>query len=315
MVLWIAEGVNLPAPAGPYAILMAGQLSEREGMAAGLSGHPIFERLGTSFDALTEGRFRTWVTTSPQEEISEKFTAPEVMVLYDILCGHVALERFGKPAAVAGYSLGFYAAAVLARSTTAPTVLTWLDRVNARNRDTFAPGQFKLLAVTGLGLEELRRRLTEWSLDEVEVANINNARQLVLAGSAGAIDRLTERLQGLVLDQKPLPLDIPLHTPFLEPARQAVADWWASVPAGAPVMPLLSPVNGKPIVSGASFKRHMLESLIAPTDWQAVVAEVRSMGILTVLDTSPGGELGRMARWVARDLKVLPVSSLWEGEA
>ena len=57
----------------------------------------------------------------------------------------------------------------------------------------------------------------------------------------------------------------------------------------------------------------MLISLVSPTHWQAVVAEVRSMGILTVLDTSPGGELGRMARWVARDLQVLPVSSLWEG--
>jgi [acyl-carrier-protein] S-malonyltransferase len=296
-------------------MLMAGQLSEREGMAAGLRGHRVFDRLGTSFDALTAGRFTAWVTTAPQEEISDRFTASKVMVLFDLLCGHAALERFGKPAAVAGYSLGFYAAAVLARSTTTPTVLTWLDRVNARNRETFPPGEFKLLAVTGLGLEDLRRRLSEWSLDEVEVANINNARQLVLAGPASAMDRLVEHLQGIVLDLKVLPLDIPLHTPFLEPARQAVADWWASVPAGAPVLPLLSPVNGKPIASGASFKRHMLESLVAPTDWQAMVAEVRAMGIMTVLDTSPGGELGRMARWVARDLDVLPVSSLWEGDA
>lgn len=282
-------------------------------MAAGLRGQAVFARLGESFDALTEGRFTRWVTTEPQSVISEKFTAPEVMVLYDILCGHAALDRLGKPAAVAGYSLGFYAAAVLARCTTAPTVLSWLHRVNGRNRETFQPGQFKLLAVTGLGLEDLRNRLLEWSLEDIEVANINNARQLVLAGPAQAVDQLSERLRGIVLDQKVLPLDIPLHTPFLEPARQAVADWWASVPAGAPVLPLISPVNGKAIPSGASFKRHMLESLVAPTDWQAVVAEVRSLGIATVLDTSPGGELGRMARWVARDLTVLPVSCLWEG--
>ncbi len=312
MVLWIAEGVNLPAPAGPYAVLMAGQLSEREGMAAGLRGHRAFGRLSSSFDALTEGRFTRWVTTAPQEEISEKFTAPEVMVLYDVLCGQAAQERFGKPAAVAGYSLGFYAAAVIARCTTVPAILTWLDRVNGKNRETFAPGQFRLLAVTGLGLEDLQRRLADWSLDEVEVADINNARQFVLAGSAASMEKLAGLLQGLVLDQKFLPLDIPLHTAFLEPARQAVADWWASVPAGAPVLPLVSPVNGQLIASGASFKRHMLESLVAPTDWHAVVAEIRSLGVVTALDTSPGGELGRMARWVARDLQILPISALWE---
>ena len=79
-------------------------------------------------------------------------------------------------------------------------------------------------------------RLAEWGLDEVQMANINNARQLVLAGLRAPSKWVRlESPEGLALDVRDLPLDIPLHTPHLEPARQAVADWWASVPAGAPL--------------------------------------------------------------------------------
>jgi [acyl-carrier-protein] S-malonyltransferase len=294
---------------------MAGQLSERAGMASGLMDQAVFRRLSAGFNALTEGRFERWVTESSQEEISEPFTAPAIMVLYDILCGQTALERWGKPAAAAGYSLGFYAAAVLTRCTTAPVILSWLARVNGKNREVFPPGRFGLIAVTGLSLGDLTVRLAEWGLEGLEVSGINNARQMVLAGPAAMVGQAAERLRGVALDLRVLPLEIPLHTPFLEPARQAVADWWASVPASAPVLPLISPVNGQLIASGSSFKRHMLESLVSPTDWHEVVVELRALGIRTVLDTSPGGDLGRMARWVARDLEVLPVSSLWEGSS
>jgi [acyl-carrier-protein] S-malonyltransferase len=121
-----------------------------------------------------------------------------------------------------------------------------------------------------------------------------------------------DRLKGAALDLRDLPLDIPLHTPHLERARQEVADWWASVPAGSPVLPLLSPVDGAPVTSGASFKRHMMISLVSPTHWQAVVAQLKSMNIRRALDVSPGGELGRMARWTFRELEVIPVSALWE---
>jgi len=302
----------LQGSSSPYAILMAGQLSERAGMAARLREDPGFRTLTDHFNGLTADRFERWMTGATQEEISETFTAPSVMVLYDILCGHVACRRWGPPAVAAGYSLGFYAAAVLARCTSAAVILQWLDKVNACNRRSFGKGQFRLAAVSGLTVQEMSERLAGWGLESVQIANINNARQLVLAGPATELGEVLDRLKGVALDLRDLPLDIPLHTPHLERARQEVADWWASVPAGSPVVPLLSPVDGAPVTSGASFKRHMMISLVSPTHWQAVVAQLKSMNIRRALDVSPGGELGRMARWTFRELEVIPVSALWE---
>ncbi len=315
MLVWNAEGVNLGKPLGPYAVLMAGQLSERAGMASPLASHPVFRRLAGGFDNLTAGQFERWVTTARQEEISERFTAPAVMVLYDIVCGEAAVRDWGPPAAVAGYSLGFYAAAAVARCVSPQAVLGWLTRVNADNARRFATGRFCLAVVTGLAPEAVRERLDGWGLSGVRVANLNNPAQVVVAGPAAEVRRGLEALRGSVLDAKELPFDVPLHTDYMDGTRGAVAGWWSLVPASAPIYPLLSPVSGERLTSGAAFKHHMLQSLAAPTDWTAVARTLERMGVEWALDVSPGGELGRMTRWTHRGLRVLPVSALWEGPA
>jgi malonyl CoA-acyl carrier protein transacylase len=290
---------------------MAGQLSERAGMGLRLSSHPVFQRLVGRFDALTAGQFERWVTTASQEEISERFTAPTLMVLYDQICGEIAAKEWGTPAVVAGYSLGFYAAAILARCLSAKAVVGWLTRVNASNARLFPPGTFALAVVTGLSLSQWEEFAAQWPEGGLKIANINNAKQLIIAGPRVEMERALNGLHGVALDAHVLPLDIPLHTDYLEESRQEVMAWWSMVPAAAPHIPLLSPVDGQPIGSGAAFKREMLASLTAPTNWQSVVQTLEAMGIRRALDTSPGGELGRMARWTYRALEVAPVSDLW----
>ncbi len=258
---------------------MSGQLSERAGMGIPLSRHPLFGPLRGEYDALTGGRFGRWVTKAPQEEISDKFTAPATMVLYDCLCGKVAMEEWGPPAAVAGYSLGFYAAAIMSGCIGEGPILQWMDRVNACNRRTFPAGAFKMAAVTGLSRPDLLRRLGEWELGRVEVANMNNASQVIVAGPAEEVGQAIGFLKGVALDVREVPLDIPLHTSHVEPARREVEAWWAAVPACSPSLPLISPVDGRLVEDGAAFKAHMLRSLVSPTNWQAVVERIREMGV------------------------------------
>lgn len=300
------------ASSEPYAILFAGQLSEKAGMLSHLADHPIFKRIAGGFDGLTEGRFVRWVTNAPQEEISERFTAPAIMVLYDLLCAEVALSELGPPAAVTGYSLGFYAAAVFAHCVSAGTILTWLERVNASNALTFPPGEFALAASTGLSEAQLLSEFEAAGLSGVRIANVNNPRQAVFAGPRGEVERAIEALRGKVMDVRLVPLDVPLHTPYLETARLELATWWATVPAAAPVYPLVSPVDGKLITSGATFKAEMPPSLTSPTRWTRVSEAVASLGIRRALDLSPAGDLGRMTRWNVRAMDILPVSCLWE---
>ena len=302
----------MPVRDPTYAILFAGQLSEKAGMGVPLRFHPVFRRLVPGFNQLTGGRFEEWVTEAPQEEISERFTAPAIMVLYDLLGAEIALHEWGPPVAVAGYSLGFYAAAVLAHCVPVSTVLTWLEKVNASNAKAFPPGHHALAATTGLSLQELKEFMAGSALKGLRVSGVNNPRQAVIAGPSGEVREALEKLKGRVLDARILPLDVPLHTPYMEPACLEIEPWWSAVAAAAPVFPLLSPADGHVIGSGTAFKNEMLVSLQSPTRWDLVAEGIARFKPDRVLDLSPGGDLGRMARWSVRDLNVVPVSALWE---
>ena len=312
MVIWFPEGVNLVGE-HRYGIMMPGQLFEREGMARALVGHPVFERIAGGFNVMTEGRFEHWVTTAAREEISGRFTAPSVMVLYGCLCAEIAKEDLGPPAAVCGYSLGFYAAAVFAHSITVQTALGWLGRVNAFNARDFPEGRFGVAVSTGLSKVELEKAFRDWALDGLFVSNVNNSRQMVFAGPKRLVTEAAERLEKVALSVQEAPLDIPLHTPYMDGARREVEGWWSTIPAASPACELISPVDGALVRSGRALKREMLTSLASPTDWVAVVKTLDELDLEWVLDLSPGGELGRMARWTKRDMDIRPASCLWEG--
>lgn len=295
-----------------YAILFPGQLSERAAMGAPFRFHPVYRRLAPGFGQLTRGQFERWILEAGQEEVSERFTAPGIMVLYDLLAAEVAVHEWGPPAAVAGYSLGFYAAAVLSRCVSVSAVLTWLEKVNASNARTCPPGRYALAACTGVSPSEATALFVDWGLAGLKLANVNNPRQLVFAGPAGEAAQAVERLGGRVLDVRLLPLDVPLHTAYMEQACLEVQSWWSAVPSGAPVYPLVSPVDGHLVGSGSAFKNEMLASLQSPTRWDLAVRALAALGPARLLDLSPDGSLGRMARWTDRSLQVVPVSALWE---
>jgi malonyl CoA-acyl carrier protein transacylase len=285
---------------------MAGQFSEAEGMAMPVRMVPAFREVAGRFDALTGGSFERWVTVEPQALLSEHTVASQAVVLFDAALGTVASERFGPPSLVAGYSLGFYAAASLAGVFPMDVALEWIRRVNRAMDLRFPPGTFGLAVSIGLTREELLSAFAGASLGGLEVANINNARQLVFAGPAAEMDAALKALEGRVLSAKALPLGFPLHTSYLRPVAEEIEPWWRGVPLSDPHMPLLSPVDGSSLTDAGQVRETMLLSLTEPTDWVSVVKAAGSLGPAWVLDSSGDGSLGRMTRWVDRAMRVVP---------
>jgi malonyl CoA-acyl carrier protein transacylase len=258
------------------------------------------------FDSLTGGAFERWVTVESQPLLSQHTVASQAVVLFDAALGTLASERFGPPSLVAGYSLGFYAAASIAGVFPMELALEWIGRVNRAMDPRFPPGSFGLAVSIGLTREDLLRAFGDASLDGLEVANINNARQLVFAGPADEVDSALKILEGRVLSAKALPLGFPLHTSYLRPIAQELEPWWRSVSLSDPQVPLLSPVDGSRLTGAEQVRETMLLSLTEPTDWVSVVKAAGKAGLSWVLDTSGDGSLGRMTRWVDRSMRVVP---------
>lgn len=288
---------------GPLALLIGGQLGAAQGLGRPLAEEPAFDRWLAQRRGAGTADAEALLLQAPCPSAADRFGAARLMVLYGHAAATVALDRSGPPAALTGYSLGFYAAAAAAAVAPVELFLEWVGRVNAENARRFPPGTCALGLCVGLPRPELEAHLARLGTD-LAVTAVNNRTQLAFAGPAPSVRAALEALRPVALDARELPLDVPLHGPLMAETARAVAPWLAGQRFCDPDVPLLSPVDGTRLHSARAFRDHLLASLTSPTDWAAVVEGLRAEGVARALDLSPGGDLGRMTRWSWRELPV-----------
>ncbi len=291
----------------PYALLFGGQAGAAGGLGRRLASWPGFGAWLDKVSAQSAKDAKWLMLEAPEHVASGRFQAARLMVLYNQACAEMALSELGPPVALCGYSLGFYAAACAAGCAPLSVFLEWVERVNSANAIYCPAGSFALAVTVGLDRAALEGRFGDWGLSGLALTGINNATQLVFAGPAREVDEALAKLKGVSLGAQRLGMDVPLHCRHVEPAAQAVKDWWAGVPLSPPRLPLISPVNGEIVESGEAFRSVMLESLVSPTNWAAVARRLALIAPELVMDASAGGDIGRMTRWNWRGARVKPL--------
>jgi len=292
----------------PRTLLFGGQLGAAAGLGRRLAGEPAFARWLAEREAAGTSDARALLLDELCPAASDRFSAARLMVLFNSAAAAVCAQRLGPPTAVAGYSLGFYAAAEAAGIASVELFLEWVERVNAVDAALFPPGAFATGLCVGLTREDLESRLVAAGLRGLAVCGVNNRTQLLFAGPASQVQTAADLLGPSVLDVRVLPFDVPLHSRHLVPAAAEVAPWWGTVSLLEPSLPLFSPVDGSALDGAESFRAAMLASLTSPTDWAAVVEGLKGRVEPGAVDLSPNGDLGRMSRWGWRELVVYPLS-------
>ncbi len=290
-----------------YALTFGGQAGAASGLGKLLASWRGLDAWLEKVCAESAPDARWLLLEAPAAIATERFTAARMMVLYNHACAEMALASFGPPSALAGYSLGFYAAASAAGCAPLSIFLEWVDRVNAANAIHCPKGAFGLGVSVGLKMEEVQRGFRDWDFPDLAITGINNVTQIVFAGPASQVDEAVSRLKAVALDARRLEMDVPLHCRHVAKAAEAVAPWWSTVALAPPMMPLVSPVDGEMIESGEAFREVMARSLVSPTNWVAVARRFSLLSPKMVLDASPGGDIGRMTRWTWREASVTPL--------
>lgn len=290
-----------------YALMFGGQAGAASGLGKLLASWPGFDAWLEKVCAESAPDARWLLLEAPASIVTERFTAARMMVLYNHACAEMALARFGRPSALCGYSLGFYAAASAAGCAPLSIFLEWVDRVNAVNAVHCPKGAFGLAVSVGLKMEEVQRGFLDWGFNDLAISGINNVTQIVFAGPASQVDEAVSRLKAVALDARRLEMDVPLHCRHVAPSAEAVASWWSTVALAPPMRPLVSPVDGEVIETGEAFRDVMARSLVSPTNWVAVARRLSLLSPKVVMDASPGGDIGRMTRWTWREANVRPL--------
>jgi len=212
------------------------------------------------------------------------------------------------PALVAGHSLGEYSALVAAGSLTLADALP-LVRFRAQAMQEAVPvGVGAMAAILGLDSEVVRVTCAEVAAavgEPVEAANFNDPKQIVIAGTKGAVDQACEALKGRGAKRAlPLAVSAPFHSSLMKPAAERLQERLLSVTLRAPAIPLVNNIDVAVQTDPDAIREALYRQAFGPVRWVEVVQAIRARGATHLFECGPGKVLAGLARRIDASLVV-----------
>ncbi|GHH87462.1 hypothetical protein GCM10018793_63330 [Streptomyces sulfonofaciens] len=225
-----------PEPQGPV-MLFSGQAGQYPQAGRGL--YEAFGAFRRELDAAAEALAavggpdpRPWLADRQE---GTAYWQPTLVAL-EVAAARLWQEWGITPAAVAGHSIGEYAAAVVGGVLELPDALA-LAAARGRLMEGTAPG--RMLAVA-LDEREAAALLTP----QVELAAVNGPRSVILSGPAAVLDELAARLTAERVPFRDLGVAQAFHSALMEPVLAEYGDLVAGAALRAPLLPYASSVTG-----------------------------------------------------------------------
>ena len=286
-----------------YALLFPGQGSQSVGMlgthAAPQVAHTLREAseiLGWDLAAL--------VREGPVEELNRtEKTQPA------LLAASVALWRIWQslslppPSALAGHSLGEYAALVAAGSLDFGDALKLVELRGQLMQAAVPAGTGGMTAVVGLddaAVEALCGSCTEGVL---EPANFNAPGQVVVAGEIAALAWLDAngKANGARMVKR-LAMSVPSHCSLMRAAADQLADALAKIEVKVPTIPVFHNVDAQTRTTGSEIRAALSAQLYRPVRWTQSVQALQAGGISQLFECGPGKVLVGLNKRIADGL-------------
>lgn len=287
------------------AFVFPGQGSQSVGMLAPYAAHPVVERTLAEASAVLGQDLAALVRDGPEEALASTVNTQPVMLACDVAVYRAWQAEGGAPAALlAGHSLGEYAALVAAGVFDFADALNTV-RIRARAmQDAVPSGQGGIAAILGLDMDGVRAACVEAADgDVVEPANLNAPGQVVIAGARPAVERAIAAAKARGAKRALLlPMSVPAHCALMKPAADVLARHLATVPMGAPSVPVVNNADVAAPTDPARIREALVRQLHSPVRWIEVVANLRARGATGLVECGPGKVLQGLVKRIAPDM-------------
>lgn len=212
--------------------------------------------------------------------------------------------------AVAGHSVGEYAACVAAGSITPADAMRL---VIERGRAMAAMREGTMSAILGLDEAAVVALCAEVAATgaEVVVANLNAPAQTVISGTVAAVED-AENIARERGARRVVRLNVSgaFHSPLMAGAAARLGEVLDTVDIAEARVPLVVNVDAAAVTDPVDIRDRLRRQLTAPVRWIDCVTRVVELGATTLVEVGPGAVLTGLARRIAPGVRTLQAGTL-----
>jgi [acyl-carrier-protein] S-malonyltransferase len=285
------------------ALVFPGQGSQSVGMLAALAAQYDSVRAGYAQASEALG-FDLWalVADGPAERLNSTEITQPAMLVADVVTARIWREQGGAaPVAVAGHSLGEFAALVCAEALPFEEAVRLVHFRGQIMQQAVPEGVGAMAVVLGLEDQQVEAACAEAGQGQVvEAVNYNSPGQVVIAGHAAAVQRalVLAKQRGSKRAQL-LPISVPAHSSLMREAAHRLEQRLAKIEVHRPSCRYISAVDAAEHSDPQDIRATLVRQLASPVRWpQTVRALLQSAE--TLIESGPGKVLTSLNRRIER---------------
>ena len=249
--------------------------------------------------------------TDSENALKSTISIQLALLASGVATARVLIQSGVRPIAVAGLSIGAFAAAVVAEAISLSDAIK-LVRSRAEQMEMMYPSGYGLAALIGLNETQVSGLVKAVSseTDPVFVGNVNAPRQIVIAGSIDGMKEVLSRAVELgARKAELLPVSVPSHCPLLQPIAKSLREQLRSMEIRDPQCVYISNAKARAIRSAVGIATDLADNIAHGVRWHDATSVAQELGCQLFLEMPPGHALSDLVRENLSEVEAFPVVS------
>ena len=292
------------------AFVFPGQGSQHLGMGADLyNSNQKAQQIFEDANEILGFKITDIMFGEDQEALKQTNITQPAIYIHSMVIALIA-DKFFKPNAVAGHSLGEFTALAAANYISFEDGLRLVHKRAIAMQEACEKNESSMAAIVGLD-DNTVEDVCSQSKETLVAANYNCPGQIVISGTINAVNIACNKLTELGARRAlVLPVRGAFHSPLMKSAEESLSKAINNIQFKEGTCPIYQNITGMPYTDIEEIKQNLVNQLTSSVKWTQTMENMKLNGLASVTEVGPGKVLQGLFKRISRDLETKSLHQL-----